>query len=132
MIRRIYATLALVLTILAVALFARDAEAGSWKLKNSEITEVSGGWHLYLSIELNAPPPLPHIPMKFLFTKLVVYERALVDTSKDPVMNRTVLTGQMPTIITQDVDFANASGKVWKGTSFDFSITRTVGFEAGE
>ena len=132
MIRRIYATVTLVLTLLAVALFARDAEAGSWRLKNNEIQEVSGGWHLYLSVDLNAPPPLPHIPMKFMFTKLVVYERALVDNQKDPVINRTVLTGQMPQIITQDVDFSDASGKVYKGTRFDFSITRTVGFEAGE
>jgi hypothetical protein len=70
--------------------------------------------------------------MKFMFTKNVVYERSLVDNSKDPVTNRTPLTGQPPQVESLDVDFADGSGKVFKGTRFDFGVTRTRGFEAGE
>jgi hypothetical protein len=70
--------------------------------------------------------------MKFLFTKLVVYERALVDNQKDPVINRQPLVNQTPTVEDQDVDFADPSGKIFNRTRFDFSLTRTRGYEAGE
>ncbi len=136
MIRRIQAFqafLTLLCIVLGIALFARDANAGTWRLKSNEIQEGSGGtWHLYMTIELSAPPSVAHVPMKFSFTKTVEYERALVDGQKDPVTNHTQLTGQMPQIITQDIDFANATGKIFKGTGFDFGVTRAVGFVAGE
>ncbi len=127
------AFLTLLCIVLGIALFARDALAGSWRLKSNEVQEGSGGtWHLYMTIELSAPPSIAHVPMKFSFTKTVEYERALVDGQKDPVTNRTALTGQMPQIISQDIDFANATGKIFKGTGFDFGVTRAVGFVAGE
>ena len=130
--RRIQALLTLLSIVLGIALFARDANAGSWKLKTTEVPEVSGAWHIFVSIELSAAPAIAHQPMKFSFTKLVEYERALVDGRADPVVNRTVLAGQMPQIITQDVDFADGTGKIFKGTRFDFGVTRAVGFVAGE
>jgi len=70
--------------------------------------------------------------MRFVFTKTVVYERSLTDTSKDPVVNRQALSGQQPTAESLDVDFANPQGKIFKGTNFDFGLTRARGYEAGE
>lgn len=75
---------------------------------------------------------MPHVPMRFVFTKLAVYERALVDGSKDPVVNRVPLTGQIPQTESLDVDFADGTGKTFKATRFDFGVTRQRGFEAGE
>ena len=47
-------------------------------------------------------------------------------------LNRQALQNQTPTVESQDVDFADPSGKIFKGTRFDFGITRARGFEAGE
>jgi hypothetical protein len=70
--------------------------------------------------------------MKFLFTKTVVYERALVDNSSSPVLNRTPLVNQTPSVESLDVDFSDPTGKIFNRTRFDFSLTRTRGYEAGE
>src|SRR5438552_279721 len=109
------------LVVLALFLFslfaALDARAaGTLKLKNAEVNEVSGGWHLYVTIELPKSPLTAHQPMKFLFTKTAEYERALVDGHEGPVTNRTPLTGQAPSTESLDVDFADPSGKIFKGT----------------
>lgn len=113
-------------------LWSTPAHAGSWKLRSNDVQEVSGAWHLYVSIELSQAPAIAHVPMKFHFTKQVVYERALVDNSKDPVVNKVPLVNQMPQVESLDVDFADGTGKIFKGTRFDFGLTRTRGFEAGE
>jgi len=119
-----------------VAFFAfvktADAATGSFKLKTTEANEVGGGWHLYVTIELPKAPPTAHQPMRFLFTKTMVYERALIDGHTEPVLNRQALQNQTPTIESLDVDFADPSGKIFKGTRFDFILTRTRGYEAGE
>ena len=55
--------------------------------------------------------------MKFLFTKEAVFERDLVDGHGDtPVTNQMVLTNQTPNVESLDVDFADGSGKIFKGT----------------
>ena len=66
------------LVVLALFLFslfaALDARAaGTLKLKNAEVNEVSGGWHLYVTIELPKSPLTAHQPMKFLFTKTAAH-----------------------------------------------------------
>jgi len=124
-------------TLLGVALVAllapaRASAAGSFKLKSTEVQEVSGAWHVWVTIELPKPPATPHMPMKFLFTKTAVYERSLVDNHKDPVLNRMSVNGQNPSVESLDVDFADARGKIFKITRFDFGLTRTRGYEAGE
>src|SRR4051812_23650928 len=106
--------------------------AGTFKLKSSEATEVSGAWHLYVTIELPKAPPIAHQSMKFLFTKTAVYERSLVDGKSEPVLNRQALQNQTPSVESLDVDFADPSGKIFKGTRFDFGLTRARGYEAGE
>jgi hypothetical protein len=121
------------LSLLALVLVTTFAQAmGSFRLKSAEMTEVSGAWHIFVNIDLPNPPSLPHVPVKFMFTKTVVYERDLVDNQKDPVINRMPVVNQMPQIESLDVDFADGTGKIFKGTRFDFGITRARGFEAGE
>lgn len=116
-----------------VMMFARDAQAaGTFKLKSTEATEVSGAWHIYVTIELPKPPLTAHQSMKFLFTKTMAYERALIDGHNEPVLNRQALQNQTPSVESLDVDFADPSGKIFKGTRFDFGLTRTRGYEAGE
>lgn len=119
---------------LMVALLATSAAeaAGTFKLKSSEAQEVSGAWHVFVTLELPKAPAMPHVPMKFLFTKTAVYERALVDNHKDPVLNRVALQNQNPNVESLDVDFADPSGKIFKATRFDFGLTRARGYEAGE
>jgi MYXO-CTERM domain-containing protein len=129
-------TVLLVLVALIVALVAlpRAAQAGvgTFKLKSPEANEVSGAWHLFVTIELPKPPLTAHQSMKFLFTKEVVYERSLIDGKNEPVQNRQSLQNQTPTVEGLDVDFADPSGKIFKGTRFDFGLTRARGYEAGE
>lgn len=122
------------LAMLAFALtFATDARAaGSFKMRSSEVNEVSGAWHVYVTLELPKAPPIAHQSMKFLFTKTVAYERSLVDGHDGPVNSRQMLSNQSPTMESLDVDFADSSGKIFKGTRFDFGLTRERGYEAGE
>lgn len=116
-----------------VTFFARDARAaGTFKLKSTEATEVSGAWHIYVTIELPKAPLTAHQSMKFHFTKTMAYERALIDGHNEPVVNRQALQNQSPSIESLDVDFADPSGKIFKGTRFDFGLTRARGYEAGE
>jgi MYXO-CTERM domain-containing protein len=131
------ALLALFAVIVSVAtMFAfttpADAAAGVFKLKSTEVNEVSGAWHLYVTIELPKAPLTAHQSMKFLFTKTMVYERSLIDGHAEPVLNRQALQNQTPSVESLDVDFADPSGKIFKGTRFDFGLTRTRGYEAGE
>ncbi len=122
------------LVLLAAALLlVKDARAaGNFKLKSTEANEVSGAWHVFVTIELPKAPTIAHVPIKFLFTKTAVFERALVDNRTEPVTNRMALQGQTPSIESMDVDFADGSGKIFKITRFDFGLTRQRGYEAGE
>jgi MYXO-CTERM domain-containing protein len=124
----------LALAFLGAILFvSHDAHAlGTFTLKSSETQEVSGAWHIYVTIKLPKPPPIPHQTMRFLFTKTAVYERSLIDNHDGPVTNVQVLQNQTPSIESLDVDFSNASGKIFDTTRFDFGITRDRGYEAGE
>jgi hypothetical protein len=116
-----------------VVLFSVDASAaGSYRLRSTEVQEAGGQWHIYVAIDLPAAPAIPHMPMKFIFTELTQYERALTDASKDPVVNRTPLQNQLPKTESLDVDFADGTGKIFKSTRYDFSLTRARGYEAGE
>lgn len=130
---RLGAFAALFLLILSMVFVVSDAfAAGSVKVKSTEVSEISGAWHLYVKIELPRAPSIPHVPMRFVFTKTMVYERALVDGHSDPVVNRTSVSNQTPSTESLDVDFANGQGNIFKGTNFDFDLTRTRGYEAGE
>ena len=128
---RLFALSLFVLSFLFVSPPAQAA-SGTFKFKSTEVNETSGAWHLYVKIELPKAPLTAHQSMKFLFTKTAEYERSLVDGHEGPVNNRTSLKDQQATVESLDVDFADPSGKVFKGTNFDFGLTRTRGYVAGE
>jgi MYXO-CTERM domain-containing protein len=131
--RTLLSALLAVVFALAILVAPRAAlAAGQFKLKSNEVQEVSGAWHLYVTIELPKAPLTAHQPMKFVFTKQVVYERSLIDGHADPVQSRQTVNDPTPAVENLDVDFADPSGKIFKGTRFDFGLTRTRGFEAGE
>jgi hypothetical protein len=130
--RAVRVTAASVATFALLAWTAVALAAGSFRLRNSEVQEISGGWRVMTTIELPKAPPISHVPMKFIFTKTAVFERALVDNHSEPVFNRIVLQNQPPMVESIDVGFADASGKPFKKTIFDFSLTRARGYEAGE
>ncbi len=131
--RELLRGLAALTTLLAIVVFATKAHAaGSFKLKTTTVGEMSGSWHLFVKVELPRAPATAHVPMKFLFTKEAAFERDLVDGHGDtPVVNQMVLTNQTPNVESLDVDFADGSGHIFKGTNFDFSLARDRGYEAG-
>jgi len=118
---------------LATALYAVDAAAyGTYRLRSNEVQESGGQWHVYLRIDLPHAPTLAHTPMRFMFTEETQYERALTDNSKDPVLNRIPIQNSLPKVESLDVDFSDATGKIFKTTNYDFSLTRARGYEGGE
>jgi MYXO-CTERM domain-containing protein len=133
-IRRFLAVSLVFAVAFGVLLASGEARAatGTFKLKSTEVQEVGGSWHIYASIELPKPPLTAHQSMKFIFTKTAVYERSLIDGKSEPVMNRQSLQNQSASIEGLDVNFGDATGKIFKTTRFDFGLTRTRGYEAGE
>jgi len=120
----------------AVILFAaRPAQAagGAFTIKTPSVDEKSGEWHVKVRIDLTRPPPMMHTPMRFTFSKDVVDERAIMTQGAEPVHHRMVVDTPAKQIVSMDVDFADASGKVYKSTFFEFDLQRAKGyFEAGE
>src|SRR5215472_11739596 len=109
------------------------AGAGSFSIKTTEVTEKNGEWHIKVRIDLPRAPPMMHAPMRFTFSKEAVDERAIMSKGAEPVHHRVVLETAQKQIVGLDVDFADASGKVWKSCYFEFDLKRADGyFEAGE
>ena len=125
------AFIALFATIVSLAVTA-DAATGTFVIKTKSVNETGGAWRIFTKIELPKAPLVAHQSMRFNFKKTMVYERSLVDGKSEPVINRQALTGEMPSTESLDVNFGDATGKVFKGTNFDFALTRTRGYEAGE
>jgi MYXO-CTERM domain-containing protein len=124
----------LVAALLGLLVLPRSAHAaGTVSLSTREPVEVDGKWKMNMTIDYGSVPPLPHIPMLFIFTPTTLYERALTDKTGDkPVLNKIPLQNQQTINESIDVGFSDASGKVFKVTKFDFAIRRDHGFEAGE
>lgn len=127
--------------VLAAILFAglslapRAASAfGTVSVANLSPAETSDGrWKLVMTINYGSMPHVNHIPMLFIFTPTVLYERALTDATGDrPILNRIPLSNQQSINESMDVGFADPSGKTFATTKFDFVIRRDRGFEAGE
>jgi hypothetical protein len=116
--------------------FARESAAagpGGLSIKTPDVTEKNGEWHVKVRIDLPRPPPLMHTPMRFTFSKETVDERAIMAKGAEPEHHRVVLETPAKQIVGLDVDFADASGKVFKSTYFEFDLKRSDGyFEAGE
>lgn len=132
--RRTASAAALALAVFAAlcAIAPSAWAAGNFKLRSTDVKEVSGAWHIFVTIDLPKAPQTAHQPMRFLFTKTAVFERSLVDGKNEPVLSRQPLENQSPSAESLDVDFSDGSGKIFKGTRFDFGLTRTRGYEAGE
>lgn len=112
---------------------AHAAGAGALSLKTPEVTEKNGEWHIKVRIDLPRPPSMMHMPMRFTFSKEAVDERAIMSKGAEPVHHRIVLETAQKQIVSLDVDFADASGKVFKSTYFEFDLKRADQyFEAGE
>jgi len=120
---------------LAIVCFASAAHAGGGvvKLRNNDAQEAAGGtWRLFMTISLPKPPAMAHVPMKFVFTETVRFERTLLDGSDEPQVRRVPVTTNTPIIEVVDVGFGDARGKVYKDSRYDLLINRERGFEAGE
>lgn len=116
-----------------VALPRLALAVGTVTLSTREPIEVDGRWKLQMTIDYGGIPSIPHIPMIFSFEPKVLYERSLTDKSPEkPVLTKMPLQNQTTINKSLDVGFADASGKVFKVTKFDFVIRRDDGFEAGE
>lgn len=127
------AALALLGALLLVT-FAQPARAaGTVTIADRAPKEEDGRWKLKMTMDYGSVPHIGHIPMIFAFTPVVLYERALTDQSPEkPVLNKIPLRGQQSINESMDVGFADASGKVFKVTKFDFVLRRDRDFEAGE
>lgn len=126
-----WATAGLVAVAAVVAVQEADAGGASVKLTRTTVREQSNAWRMMMTLGLPTTPPHAHTTFRFVFTPTAVYERSLVDGDKI-VVNKQPLVNQTPLIETMEVDFADASGKIWKTTKFDFSLTRERGYLAGE
>jgi hypothetical protein len=127
--------LAFAVSFLAVAMSPSAARAGGGALsiKTPEVTEKNGEWHIKVRIDLPRAPSMMHAPMRFTFSKEAVDERAIMSKGAEPVHHRVVLETAVKQIVGLDVDFADASGKVFKSTYFEFDLKRADQyFEAGE
>jgi hypothetical protein len=120
--------------LLMVLLGAGNAlAAGSFSIKTPSVDEKNGEWHVKVRIDLSRPPGMMHTPMRFTFSKEAVDERAIMSKGAEPEHHRMVLDTSPKQIVGLDVDFADASGKVFKSTYFEFDLSRKDGyFEAGE
>jgi MYXO-CTERM domain-containing protein len=128
--RRLFTTILVALCLLFPQL---ALAAGTVTLASREPTEDDGKWKLKMTIDYGGIPQLPHVPMIFAFTPMVLYERALTDKSPEkPVLNRMPLSNQQGINESMDVGFSDGTGKIFKITKFDFIIRRDHGFEAGE
>ncbi len=107
--------------------------AGSISYAKKEIQESGGGWHLMMTIVYGGKPNTPHVPMRFSFTPTAIYENYLDDAHGEKPQKRTIpLVGQTPLNESVDVDFSDPRGKMYDRTRFDFTVTRSHNFAAGE
>jgi hypothetical protein len=112
---------------------ALAAGPGALVLKTPTVDEKNGEWHVKVRIDLPRPPSMMHTPMRFTFSKEAVDERAIMSRGAEPEHHRVVLETPAKQIVGLDIDFADASGKVFKSTIFEFDLKRADGyFEAGE
>ncbi|MBK7585375.1 MAG: hypothetical protein IPI67_34940 [Myxococcales bacterium] len=129
-VRRI-TTLAALLAVLLVSSLALAAGRVQWSKTTVKETE-SKSWKIEVKIFLNKAPDTSLIPVKFEFSPLSYFERAMMDGDK-LVERRVPLVGRQDIIEGVDIGFMDpGTGKIEKGTNFSFKITRAHGIEAGE
>jgi MYXO-CTERM domain-containing protein len=121
------------LVFAVISLFGAPAVAQNrvvWK--ETKIKELDKSWKVAIEVYLDRAPDVAHMPVRFSFTPISYFERALVDGKKEPVVRQIPLANQQPIVESVDVGFLDpATGKSAKRTRFSFHITRDRGFEAG-
>jgi hypothetical protein len=125
--------LSFVLLAAMVCLFGAPAAAANrvvWK--QTKIKEQDKSWKVAIEVHLDRAPDVALMPVRFSFTPISYFERALVDGRKDPVVREIPLSNQQPIVESVDVGFLDpGTGKAAKRTRFSFHVTRDRGFEAG-
>jgi len=107
--------------------------AGTITYAKKEIQENSGQWHLMMTIIFGGKPVTAHVPMRFTFVPTAILENFLDDAHGDKPQKRKIpLVGQTPMQESVDVDFSDTRGKMYDRTRFDFNITRSHNFVAGD
>jgi hypothetical protein len=131
--RRIVLWLGLLGLVALVSLVSAPASAANrvvWK--QTKLKEEDKSWKVALEVHLDRAPDVAHMPVRFSFTAMSYFERALVDGRKDPVKREIPLQNQQPIVESVDVGFLDpGTGKSAKRTRFSFHVTRDRGFEAG-
>lgn len=103
-----------------------------WKSKSLKESD-SHSWTIEISVYLDRTPDVSTLPMRFSFTPVVYYERALVDGRDGPQLRKVPLQGKPPLVESVDVGFMDpGTGQIQKRTKFSFKVTRAHGYEAGE
>ncbi len=106
---------------------------GALKVAAPDAEEDKGEWHLKIRIDLPKAPDTLHLPMRFSFSKLTVYEQTITERGKPPVMNKIRIDPPLKSTFEQLVNFADVRGNVFKSTNYEFDVKRAQGFfEAGE
>jgi len=107
--------------------------AGSITYSKTRIQESNGGWNLQMTIVYGGTPKIGHVPLRFTFTPVAYFESYLDDKHGDKAQKRTIpLSGQTPINESVDVGFSDPRGKIFDRTRFDFTISRSHNFAAGE
>lgn len=117
---------------LTIGLLATPAFAARVVWKQTKVKEDDKSWKVSCEIHLDRAPDIAHMPVRFSFTPMSYFERALVDGRKEPVTRQIPLEHQQPIVESVDVGFLDpGTGKTAKRTRFSFHVTRDRGFEAG-
>jgi MYXO-CTERM domain-containing protein len=119
--------------LVGVSLFAAPAAAQNRVIwKQTKVKEVDKSWKVAIEVHLDRAPDVAHMPVRFSFTPVSYFERALVDGKSEPVTRQIALSNQQPIVESVDVGFLDpGTGKAAKRTRFSFHVTRDRGFEAG-
>ena len=123
----------LALIVGLVSLFPAPALAANQVVwKQTKLKEEDKSWKVQIEVHLDRAPDVPHMPVRFTFTAVTYFERAMVDGKKEPVLRQIPLSNQQPIVESVDVGFLDpGTGKSAKRTRFSFHVTRDRGFEAG-
>lgn len=123
---------ALMVSLVGLLFSGPAAAAGRVVWKQTKLKEQDKSWKVAIEVHLDRAPDVAHMPVRFSFTPVSYFERALVDGRKEPVTRQIPLSNQQPIVESVDVGFLDpGTGKAAKRTRFSFSVTRDRGFEAG-
>ncbi len=116
-----------------VATAGRAQARGTVQLHTPVVKEDDGTWKLRFTINYGSVPHMAHIPVIFSFKPTAIYERALTDASPNkPVRTRKPIVNGIAINVSDQIGFADMSGKLFKITKYKTKLTRRADFEAGE